>query len=84
MVGISQFILLKTLLFVKAINTIIALSVQKSKQASESLKGRGANVMFARFLGEFLFPVAPAESAPIRAVARIFFHRGEGNFGPNG
>jgi len=31
MIGMSQFILLKGLYFVKVINTIIALSLQKSK-----------------------------------------------------
>ena len=33
MIGVSQFILLKRLYFVKAINAIIALSLQKLKYA---------------------------------------------------
>jgi len=46
----SQFILLKGLHFVKAINAIIALSLQKSKQAPE--RYRGKTWCLPQFLGE--------------------------------
>ena len=49
MIGMSRFILLIGLHFVKAINAIVALSLQTSKEA---LKGTGTDVMFALVLTE--------------------------------
>jgi len=47
----SQFILLKRLHFLKAINAIIALSLHTSKQAHERCPGK--TWCLPRFLGEY-------------------------------